>query len=88
MFSYEKLVAAIEGLETNGIISFEEFKKLPYYEIKKQYFSVPNPTMMDKTIIMIADKRSGKNGPSEYTRGTQYIEDGKVVKIVKRTDYF
>lgn len=88
VFSYEKLVAAIENLESDGIISFEEFRKLPYYEIKKQYFSMPNPTMMDKAIIIIEDKRSGKEGPSEYITTTQTIKDGKVVKSVTRIQRF
>lgn len=88
MFSYDKLVVAIEGLEANNIISFEEFKKLPYYEIQKHYFSTPNPTMIEKAKIMIENKRTGKVGPSEYTSATIIREEGKPTKIIKRIHRF
>lgn len=89
MLSYEKLVAAIEQLEVDDIISFDEFDKLPFYEIHKQYFTMPNPTMMEKAKIVIRDKRSGKDGPSEYKTITEfYDEDGKVTKTITKTQYF
>lgn len=87
-FSYEKLVAAIEKLETENIISFEEFKKMPYHEIKRQYFSMPNPTMMERAIILIEDKRKGKEGPSEHTTVTKTFKDGTLFKTVTKTKYF
>lgn len=88
VFSYDKLIAAIEKLESDGVISFEEFKKLPYYEIKRQYFSMPQPTMIEKAKIMVEDKRSGKEGPSEYISSTITIEEGKPDKIIKRIHRF
>lgn len=89
MLSYEKLLVAIEQLEIDGIISFDEFKIMPFHEIRKQYFSVPNPTMMDKAIIMITDKRNGKGGPSEHKTITEfYDENGNVKKTITKTQYF
>lgn len=88
MMNYDTLIGAIEKLEADKIISFEEFKQLPIYEIRKQFFSKPHPTMLRKAIIKIEDKRAGKTGPSEYTTVTEYIEEGKVVKRVVNTQHF
>jgi len=73
------------GLDINFIL----FYKLPFYEIRKQYFSVPNPTMMEKAKIIIRDKRNGKEDLSEYKTVTEfYDENGKVTKTVTKTEYF
>lgn len=63
--SLENLITAIEDLVSEGIISFENFKGLTFLEIKKKYFLMSNPTMIERAIIKIADYRSGKNGPLE-----------------------
>ncbi|MCZ8285793.1 MAG: hypothetical protein O9353_10100 [Bacteroidia bacterium] len=88
MMSYEKLVAAIEKLETDGIISLDEFEQLPFIQKRKQYFSVPNPTMMEKAIIIIRNKRNGHEGPSKRTTITEIYEEGKPVKRIIKTERF
>lgn len=88
MLSYKNLIAAIEELEKDNIISFDEFEKLPYYEIQKQFFSIPNPTMIAKVKIMIRDKRNGKEGLSEYTIITEVHVEGKITKRVIKTQQF
>ena len=86
--SLENLITAIEDLETEGIISFENFKGLTFLESKKKYFSMSNPTMIERAIIKIADYRSGKNGPSEDIVIKKTIKDGKLVKTSTRITYF
>lgn len=88
MMNYEKLIAAIEQLEIDGIISFDDFEKLPFHEIRNQYFSLPKPTMMDKAIIIIRAKRDGNSGPLEYKTRTVTYEEGKPVKIKTITHRF
>lgn len=88
MYNYDGLIKAIEQLEKDGIISFDEFEKLPYYEIKKQFFKMPQPTMMEKAKIIIRAKRDGNTGPLEYTTGTVYHEEGKPTKIKTITHRF
>lgn len=78
--SLENLISAIEDLEHNNIISFDDFKKLSFLEIKKKYFSMSNPTMIDRAIIKITDQRNGKEGPSTHTVVTETIKNGKLIK--------
>ena len=86
--SLENLIAAIEELESKNIISFENFKALTFLEIKRKYFSMSNPTMIERAIIKITDHRSGKSGPSVDIVITETIKDGRVVKTSTRTTYF
>jgi len=88
MISYDKLIAGIEQLEKNNIISFDEFEKLPFLEIRKRYFSIPNPTMIEKAKILIRDKRDGKKGPSEFITITDTYKEGEIVKRVIKRDLF
>src|SRR5688572_25823628 len=88
MISIENLISAIEDLDSNGIISFEEFKELKYTEIKKQYFLMPNSTQVTKAIIKIEDKRAGKKGFSEYTEIIGHYMNGQIVSEKTITTYF
>ena len=88
MLSADKLVEAIEALEADGVISFDEFKALPRHEIFKKYFAMPSAMMMEKAIIKITDKRSGKEGYSTITTKQTIIENGEVVKTITRTQQF
>ncbi|MGZ3884263.1 MAG: hypothetical protein ACXVPQ_00260 [Bacteroidia bacterium] len=83
MYDYPRLIAAIEQLEKDGIISFDEFEKLPFHKIQKQYFSTPQPTMIMKAKIIIRDKREGKTEPSEYSCKTTIQEGDKIKDILK-----
>jgi hypothetical protein len=88
MMSYDKLIAAIEQLETDGVISFNEFKELPLFVIRKHFFQMTNSTMMRKAIIKLEDKRQGKTGPSEYTTVTIIETPGKPTKTIIKTEKF
>lgn len=76
--SYEKLINAIEELETKGIISFDEFKKLSHLDRKQKYFAVPNYTMMEKAIIKL------KTSEVEKQNLLNILESQQFMKTVKR----
>lgn len=88
MISLENLIIAIENLETKGIISFEEFKQLPYKDIQSRFFAMPQPKTIHKAIIKITDKRNGKTGPSKYVTVKEYSVNGIPTKVEERVEYF
>jgi hypothetical protein len=88
MISFETLVSAIEELEEKGVISLEEFKNLPYPEIKRRFFRMPASTTIQKAIIKITDKRNGHKEFSTQDTVTEYWENGELKKIVVRTSIF
>jgi hypothetical protein len=88
MISFDDLVIAIEELEAKKIISFDEFKVLPFHEIHKRFFAMPHPTTMRKAIAKIQDKRDGKEGLSEVSSTTEHYVNGELKKVVTRTHRF
>ena len=86
--SLDKLIDAILKLEKDGIISFEEFKKLGYQKIQKEYFGMISETQMFKAITKIGDLKEGKTGQSSITKITEIRDkDGKLT-IKKQTSFF
>jgi hypothetical protein len=88
MLSSENLILEIEKLEVEGIISFEDFKALPFSDIQQKYFAMPNYTMMQKAIIKISDKRNGKTDLSFFSTTKQIIDTEGNVTTEIRTHRF
>ena len=88
MLSLDNLIIAIEELEQNGTISFDQFKNLPYHKIKRCFFAMPHPTQIQKAIIKISDLRAGLNGLSSHTTIIEEYKDGELIKIREKTSYF
>lgn len=82
------LINAIKSLESNGIIAFEDFKELPYNEIKNKFFGMIHPTQMKKAIIKIHDEKEGRTGMSSLTRVTKHYKNGEWKKTEGKTDFF
>lgn len=88
MLTLEALVEAIEQLENDGVLTFENFKKLNYQEIKEHYFAMPARLQLKKAIIKIEDKRNNVKGLSELTEITDEYIDGILKRTKVRTYYF
>lgn len=86
--TFENLILAIEALENDGIISFEDFCKLEPYIIREQFFSGAHPTLVIKAKAKIYDIRNGNFGPSSITQTTIIYETDKEPKVITKKPYF
>ncbi|MDX6747233.1 hypothetical protein SHK09_10555 [Polaribacter sp. PL03] len=86
--SLDTLIYEIESLEEDGIISFDEFKQIDFYDIKGHYFPMVNIKTIHKALKKIQDQKSGKIGLSSLTTIISETErDGKLI-TKKRIDTF
>tara|TARA_R110002124_G_scaffold127103_2_gene286937 strand:- start:87 stop:386 length:300 start_codon:yes stop_codon:yes gene_type:complete len=86
--SLDTLIYEIESLEEDGVISFDEFKKINFYDIKVLYFPMVNIKTIQKALIKIQDEKIGKIGLSTITTIISETEkDGKLI-TKKRIDTF
>jgi hypothetical protein len=88
MLNFENLIAAIEKLDADGIISFENFKALSFSEIRKKYFVMPNHGLMLKAITRLSDMREGKEVSSVVTSVTKKFDAEGNETIITRTHTF
>lgn len=86
--SLDTLIYEIESLEEDGVISFDEFKQINFYDIKALYFPMVNIKTIQKALIKIQDEKIGKIGLSTITTIISETEkDGKLI-TKKRIDTF
>lgn len=84
--SLENLILEIESLEEDGIIPFEDFKNIPPYIIKGDYFPMVHPTLIVKALIKIEDIRKGKKTSTFSIEKTEF--NGEKIKITRKTESF
>ena len=85
--SLDNLILEILNLEKDGIISFKEFKEIPDYEIKGNYFPMAHVTLIAKAKFKIEAVKSGHHGSISNIKITETYKNG-VIKIERRTNFF